>query len=264
MLGHIFDVVAFYDSEIAQNLYLRTATDTGALRLVGLIGYHLRPAVAADFARGRSPIRDPRSWCPRGRHSALRPSATSRRRSESDADLMISPHTNKWTLAPVMRAAAKAGPAALRHRRPAPDARGDYDFTWTGTTTIAKVTAVDPIRAVDGKSYASVTTDPAVSIPARSRCPGVVTRVPTGTAGINRIDTAPVIDHDPARRDHPQISAGRDPDHSPAAASIFLVSVQQCRGRCIDAVQHDHTRLARDQAHDLAGARYRLDQRSRA
>jgi hypothetical protein len=229
--AYIFDVVAFYDSEIAQNLYLRTATDTGALRrLVGLIGYHLRPAVVAE---------------PKG--TAFRSSAFGNEPPqvfESDADLMISPHTNKWTLAPVMRTAAKAGDrllydiAALRLTREAIAV-----FTWTGATTIAKVTAVDPIRAVDGKSYANVTTDPAVSIPTGLDVTSVVTRVPTGTAGINRIDTAPVTSTTILLDAiYPQISAGWDLILSRGSQHI-LVSVSSVAVAASTPTTR-HTRLA--------------------
>ncbi len=193
--AYVFDVVAFYDSEIAQNLYLRTANDPGALRrLVGLIGYHLRPAIAAEALLAAVADPGPSILVPTG--TAFRSAAFGSEPPqvfESDADLTISPHTNKWTLAPVVRTVAQAGDrllfdiATLRLTREAIAV-----FTWSGTTSVAKVTSVNPVRAVDGKSYAEVATDPPVSIPAGVDIRTVLTRVPTGTAGINRIDTAPV------------------------------------------------------------------------
>jgi hypothetical protein len=212
--AYVFDVVAFYDDEIAQNLYLRTATDTGALRrLVGLIGYHLRPAVAAEALIAAVADPGPSVLVPKG--TAFRSAAFGDQPPqvfESDVGLTISPHTNKWTLAPVVRSTAKAGDrllydiATLRLTREAIAV-----FTWSGTTSIAKVTAVDPVRAVDGKSYAYVTTDPAVAIPVGVDVTSVVTRVPTGAAGINRIDATPVTSTtillDAV---YPQIAAGQD------------------------------------------------------
>ena len=193
--AYVFDVVAFYDSEIAQNLYLRSATDTGALRrLVGLIGYHLRPAIAAEALLAAVADAGPSILVPKG--TAFRSAAFGSEPPqvfESDADRTISPHTNKWTLAPVARTVTTAQEpllydvATLRLTREAIAV-----LTWSGTIAIAKVNAINPIRAVDGKSYASVVTDPPISIPASTDVATIVTRVPTGAAGINRIDTAPV------------------------------------------------------------------------
>src|SRR4029077_1017120 len=101
-----------------------------------------RPAVAAGGRVGGVADPVPSILVPKG--TAFRSAAFGNEPPqvfESDADLMISPHTNKWTLAPVMRTAAKAGDrllydiAALRLTREAIAV-----FTWTSTTTIAKVT----------------------------------------------------------------------------------------------------------------------------
>jgi hypothetical protein len=106
--AYVLDVVAFYDSEIAQNLYLRTANDLGALRrLVNLIGYHLRPGIAAEACLAAIAESGPSILVPKG--TAFRSEAFGSEPPqvfESDADATISAHTNKWTLAPVQRSSA--------------------------------------------------------------------------------------------------------------------------------------------------------------
>jgi hypothetical protein len=212
--AYVFDVIAFYDSEIAQNLYLRTATDLGALRrLAGLIGYHLRPGIAAEAYIAAIGDPGPPILVPKG--TAFRSEAFGSEPPqvfECNADATISAHTNKWTLAPVQRTTAQAGDRLLFDISTLRVTRGAYAvFTWGSTTSIAKVTAVNPIRAVDGKSYADVTTDPQVSITAGADITAVVTRTPTASARINRLDATPVtattILLDAI---YPQIAAGQD------------------------------------------------------
>ena len=212
--AYVFDVVAFYDSEIAQNLYLRTATDLGALRrLVGIIGYHLRPGIAAEAYIAAVADPGPAILIPKG--TAFRSEAFGSEPPqvfESDTDATTSAHTNKWTLASVQRMAAQAGDRLLFDINTLRLTRGALAvFTWGSTTSIATVTAINPIRAVDGKSYADLTTDPPVSIAAGIDITSVVARTPTASAGINRLDTTPVtattILLDAI---YPQIAAGQD------------------------------------------------------
>jgi hypothetical protein len=193
--AYVLDVVAFYDGEIAQNLYLRTATDPGALRrLVNLIGYHLRPGIAAEAYLAAVADPGPPTVVPKG--TAFRSGAfggESPQVFESDADVTISAYTNKWVLAPVQRNLAEAGDRLLFDIPSLRLTRGALAVSSIGgTTAIATVTAINAIRAVDGKPYAEVITDPVITIPAGTDVTTVVTRMPTASAGINRFAATPV------------------------------------------------------------------------
>ena len=83
--AYVLDILRFYDRQIASNSYLRTATDPLALRrLVALIGYRPRPAVAAQatlalIASGRDPSSSRPAPGSGARPPALFPPRSSRR-----------------------------------------------------------------------------------------------------------------------------------------------------------------------------------------
>ena len=123
--AYVLDVVAFYDQQIAQQLYLGTATDPGATRrLVELIGYRPRPAVAAEGLLAAIAERGPKVIIPAG--TAFRSEAFGNEPPqvfESDAEVAIEWRRNRWTLAGVVPTETAAGmpwlldPRTLRLQR---------------------------------------------------------------------------------------------------------------------------------------------------
>jgi hypothetical protein len=188
--AYVLDVVGFYDQQIAQNLYLGTATDAGAMRrLTALIGYRPRPAVAADgliaaFA-DRGPAVDIPAW------TAFRSEAFGSNPPqifESDADSTIDWHKNRWTLAPVVPNIWSGDAQLLLDARTLRLTRGGWAaFDGAVTAAIAQVTDLQTIRAVDGGTYVAPSFSPAVSIPALVPLQGVRIRMATATARLNAI-----------------------------------------------------------------------------
>jgi hypothetical protein len=102
MWAYVCDVVSFYDELIAHESYLRTARrDPNIRKLVGLLGYVPRPAVAAQVrlainAQGRIPLVLPAGLAVRS--TAFRDEAP--QVFELDTDTAVHPLLNGWTLTP--------------------------------------------------------------------------------------------------------------------------------------------------------------------
>lgn len=193
--AYVLDVLAFYDREIAQNAYLRTATDPAALRaLISLIGYRPRPAVAAEALLAALVEAGPDVTLPRW--TAFRSEAFGTEPPqvfESDEERTFSFRTNRWRLAPVARRTFGSGPflfdiPTLRL------VRGGYALlTWPeASPAVARVTGVAPTRALDGAMYAEVALDPTPAIDAATDLASIAVRTPTAVAGVNRLATSPV------------------------------------------------------------------------
>ncbi len=101
--AYVLDVTGFYDARIAERAYIGTAPDTvAAQRLVGLIGYRPRGAVAASLALaveidGADPLLLPRGTGFRSEGFGKEPPQV----FEIDADSTAWPQRNRWRLAPV-------------------------------------------------------------------------------------------------------------------------------------------------------------------
>lgn len=100
MWAYVCDAISFYDQVIAHETYLRTATQRPSVRrLVGLLGYLPRPAVAAlaqlaASAEGRQPVLLPAGTAFRSGAFAGNPPQV----FELDTDTMIHPLTNQWAI----------------------------------------------------------------------------------------------------------------------------------------------------------------------
>ena len=229
--AYVFDVVTFYDGEIAQNIYLRTARDLGAVRrLTGLIGYTPRPGVAAEALIAAIAAAGPDTLVPlltafRSEAFASEPPQV----FESDAEKIIAPRLNRWVLAPQRKATVPTGTRHLFELSSLRLVRGAWCIvTWPGHHRIRRIADVKPALAVDGVTYAEVTTDPTFSIGAGVDLADVGVQMPTASAGINRIDDAPVttttILLDAI---YPQIAPGQQ---------ILLISGSEKRLRTVDSV----------------------------
>jgi hypothetical protein len=188
--AYVLDVVGFYDQQIAQNLYLGTATDAGAMRrLTALIGYQPRPAVAAEGLIAALADRGPPVDVPA--YTAFRSEAFGDNPPqifESDADETIDWRKNRWTLAAVVPSVWSGNAQLLLDVRTLRLARGGWAvFDGAVTAAIAQVTDLQTIRAVDGGTYVAASFSPAVSIPALTPLSGVRIRMAIATARLNAI-----------------------------------------------------------------------------
>lgn len=101
--SYVSDVVAFYNAEHAQDLYLGTARDDARIRrIVGLIGYRPRPALAAEavlagIVAGSDPVEAPAG----ARFISDAIDDTPPQEFELTAATMLDPLRNSWTLAPI-------------------------------------------------------------------------------------------------------------------------------------------------------------------
>lgn len=168
MWAYVCDVVAFYDETIAHESYLRTARLTPSVRkLVGLLGYRPRPAVAARArlavtADGRLPLVVPAGTAFRSSAFGSEPPQV----FELDADTRVHPLLNGWSLAPVRPDLIAAGATQLLLApdsakvklgdRLLPLAFGAFPF---GVFTAQAVSA---ITGSDGNKYKQVTLTPAI------------------------------------------------------------------------------------------------------
>ena len=168
MWAYVCDVVAFYDETIAHEAYLRTARLTPSVRrLVGLLGYRPRPAVAARArlavaASGRLPLVLPAGTAFRSAAFGSEPPQV----FELDADTRVHPLLNGWSLQPVRPDAIAAGATQLLL---APDTAkvkpGDhllplaYRFLPLGVFTAQSVSA---ITGSDGHPYKQVALTTAI------------------------------------------------------------------------------------------------------
>ena len=192
--AYVLDVVGFYDQQIAQNLYLSTATDLAAMRrLTALIGYRPRPAVAADVLIAAIADQGPPVVVPLG--TAFRSEAFGANPPqifETDADLTIDWRKNRWTIAPIVPNVADGTSRLLFDVRTLRLVRDSWAiFGGAIANTAALVTDIKTVKAVDGGTYAEATVSPTVTIPAGTSLPGVTVRMPTATARLNAITSSP-------------------------------------------------------------------------
>ena len=153
----VLDTTGFYDARVAERAYLQTAPDDAtARRLVGLIGYRPRPAMAARVklaveADGADPLTLPVGTGFRSGPFDGEPPQV----FELPTATEIWPQRNRWQLAPV-RNTAFAGVLRFMPRQ-APSA-GAVVVIWTSTAAAAaRIVAVDPEPAPDGTTYQRAT-----------------------------------------------------------------------------------------------------------
>jgi len=168
MWAYVLDVLAFYDDQITNASFLRTAHARASLRAITeLLGYRLRPATAASVllalvADGPRPVTVPAGTAFRSDAFGDEPPQVFETGPAIAAHLL----RNAWTVGPVARHQITATPGgglyfdprevALAPRMVAILSRTDDD----GWLRAARVTRVRPSAALDGQRYVEVGLDP--------------------------------------------------------------------------------------------------------
>lgn len=176
MWAYACDVLAFYDEVIANECYVRTAQLRPSLRrLVDLLGYVPRPAVAASvllaaITEGREPITLPAGIAFRSKAF----DGEAPQIFEMDAETVIHPLNNNWAFTPVRLPVTngegsesaellfESGSANLKE--------GDVvllRIPRTGTEYVraGTVQSITPITGEDGSRYDRVAFTPSIKIP---------------------------------------------------------------------------------------------------
>jgi uncharacterized phage protein gp47/JayE len=173
MWAYICDCLSFYDEVIADELYLRTATQRASLRkLVGLLGYVPRPAIAAAvnlalFAEGRQPLIVPAGVAFRsGAFPGGAPQVF-----ELDADTKVHPFHNQWSLVPTRRTTLNGGQnitSLLLDRKTITIKKGQallFEVVGANPKTQARIlTNVSDFAAPDGATYKKIEWDEEFSV----------------------------------------------------------------------------------------------------
>lgn len=164
----VSDVVAFYNAEHAQDLYLGTARDEARIRrLVGLIGYRPRPAVAAEavlaaIVEGNALVDAPAHA--RFVSDAIDDSPP--QEFETTVITTLDPLRNAWSLAPVRQDIYD--PATLLLDPGSRNLAEEGLFVLdTGVARVAlKAATITPEAALDGASYLRLTVSEPARLPA--------------------------------------------------------------------------------------------------
>jgi len=253
MWAYALDILAFYDERIANETYLRTAVLRPSLRkLVELIGYQPRPALAASVVLGA--IAD-------GNRLVKLPPGTGFRSDafegeppqvfETEVEHTIHRLKNQWTLGPVReetvsdRLLLEAGTARVTRDQ-------IVVFVWpvfqaAGAPGVArgfrlgerqslksaagKVVAAKKVEARDGQSYVELTVEPAPRINPKVRLADVQTLSPTLSAAAHIPDA--VIAGGASFQTSAQFGQAIDPTRKAAqlAGAAFQTSTQSGVGQ---------------------------------
>ena len=192
--AYVLDVLAFYDAEIANELYLRTAVREASLRrLSGLIGYSPKPALAASatlalFAEPGQPITVPAGTAFRSDAFDGEPPQI----FEASADATIAQSLNTWTIQPIRPTTLEGGPLLLAPRT-AGIAEGQLVLlTWDGSKHPARAKTLQPTRMLDDELYVSLELDPAPGIPSAQPLEGMAVNILPLRAGLTPFLQDPV------------------------------------------------------------------------
>lgn len=157
--AYVFDIVEFYGQQITQNFYLRTATHSEVVRgLTGLIGYRPRPAVAAEALLAAIVEAGPDVVLPAS--SAFRSEAFGDEPPqvfESEAEGAFTFRNNRWRLAPVPETESGTGPLLMDIPSMRLVVGAWCVISWGPNSVDRRITAIRPVRALDGGTYAEVT-----------------------------------------------------------------------------------------------------------
>lgn len=239
MWAYVCDVLAFYDETIAHEAYLRTARLSPSVRkLVGLLGYRPRPAVAASAriavkADGRMPIVLPAGLAFRSAAFDGQPPQV----FELDAVTRVHPLLNAWTLEPTRAATVAAGASSLLLTADSARARAaDHLLLESGGSLVGDVYTARSVAKVigkDGSRYSQVVLDAA--LPAAVTVAGARVLSPTASTTLwtNPSDSGNALASHPSRLFLsglvPQIKAGSRIIATAAAVtrSFLVTSVSQ-------------------------------------
>jgi hypothetical protein len=206
MWAFVLDILGFYDERIANETYLRTAVLRPSLRkLVGLIGYQARPALAASvvlaaIADGNRPIMLP----PRAGFRSDAFGSEPPQVFETEVEHAIHALKNEWTLGSVRdRFPAPGGDILLEpvtarlardqlvlfHLRPPLAGGASQPFE----PLTGRVVTTGLIDARDGSSYVRVVIDPAPRFDADIALEDIEVLSPSLTATPNPFVSSPSI-----------------------------------------------------------------------
>ncbi len=191
MWAYVCDLTSFYDDVLAHECYVRTARRRASLRkLVGLLGYLPRPAVAAladlaAFAEGRQAVSLPVGTAFRsGAFDGNPPEVF-----ELDSATTIQPLLNEWALLPVRNltfgAADRFYRTLLCELGSVSVKQDDLVLVKVGSTRYAlTVQSVANQLGVDGETYVAVTFSSSVWMPGGTPVSSVQLLKPGVTAGV--------------------------------------------------------------------------------
>ncbi len=151
--AYVLDVTGFYDARNAERAYIQTAPNAiSAQRIVGLIGYHPRGAVAASVriavdVDGADPLLVPKGTGFRSEAFGKEPPQV----FEADNDSWTWPQRNRWQLAPI------PGPTfdgVLRFMARTAPPKGAVILVTSGKKrAAARIARVEPETGQDGTRY---------------------------------------------------------------------------------------------------------------
>jgi hypothetical protein len=197
MWAYVLDILGFYDERIANETYLRTAVLPPSLRkLVGLIGYQPRPALAASvvlaaIADGNQLVTLPPRTGFRSDAFGSEPPQT----FETEAEFIIHPLKNQWTVAPVRD--KLVGPDLLLELASVAVKADQIVLLKAGNTLNAgRVVSLDTVSARDGASYKKLVMDPAPAVPASTALDAIQLLAPVKTAGVNSFAASVSTSHE--------------------------------------------------------------------
>lgn len=198
MWAYVCDVQAFYDEVIAHESYQRTSRRRSSIRkLVGLLGYLPRPAVAASvnlaaMAEGRKPITLPVGTAFRsGAFNGEPPQVF-----ELENDVTIHPLSNRWPLEPPRPTVLeKEIPLSLLVLPATLPAIGDPVLirnVFPNTQTHIRCTArVEPYTGEDGQNYTQLEFTAHTKLTSGTPLDRIRLTTPTQTAALWTIEPSP-------------------------------------------------------------------------
>jgi hypothetical protein len=205
--AYVCDALSFYDQAIANECYLRTARLRPSLRkLVGLLGYIPRPAVAssvriAALAEGRTPTNVPAGTQLRSGAFGDEPPQL----FEVDADTTVHPLVNEWEIEPPRPTQlGTANPSALLLDAAAAGAAAGTPVllevtTDASRTQVRRSGGVEDVEGADGEPYARLTLTAVLSLTASTAVASIRLSRPASVASLwsfSPTSTAPtVIEH---------------------------------------------------------------------
>lgn len=165
--AYVADVVAFYNAEHVQDLYLSSARDDDRIRrLVGLIGYRPRPALAAEaliagIVDGTDPVTAPAG----AGFIADATDSAPPQEFETEADTVLDPLRNRWTLAPIRDGAFDRNNILID-----PGSRNIAEGNWVvvsggGAYSAHRVTGIAQEAARDGETYLRLSLSDIAELP---------------------------------------------------------------------------------------------------